>query len=382
MQSNYKKYFFMFIHVIKNFSRKITASLRPFFFPSAPISTSSLTHISTDSSASANFRFCSSSWSSSLILSSKAFGQKSPSKWMTMKYVIIAFRWRACPYVSHGNSPIISPLSTKRLRIPGFTSTILSELDTTRIATSPAPASFFLRKLFTLVSIIEFIIFSFFTTLLQTVITNISLWINILIVEHTYLMEFSSTMRSSPNVTASPVHSCFPKQQSTCGLNVYLRPQQLFVIMPSIFKHQPNIINITPRVSCLNGSDSGSCLYNFSRVGINACLSSSGLNIHFFIAVLLSDVVGSNGLMSVEMFGLGLIGSSLILTSILFKFEALSSRSCLISVFTDTEGVSEFILPFPYAPFPSLLSSYSSFTSPLLSLGESSCAKAEAIAFI
>lgn len=37
--------------------------------------------------------------------------------------------------------------------IPGFTSTILSELETTLIATSPAPASFFLRKLFTLVSI-------------------------------------------------------------------------------------------------------------------------------------------------------------------------------------------------------------------------------------
>lgn len=37
--------------------------------------------------------------------------------------------------------------------MPGFTSTILSELATTRIATSPAPASFFLRKLLTLVSI-------------------------------------------------------------------------------------------------------------------------------------------------------------------------------------------------------------------------------------
>lgn len=37
--------------------------------------------------------------------------------------------------------------------MPGLTSTILSELATTLIATSPAPASFFFKKLLTLFSI-------------------------------------------------------------------------------------------------------------------------------------------------------------------------------------------------------------------------------------
>uniref|UniRef100_A0A182U3M4 Uncharacterized protein n=1 Tax=Anopheles melas TaxID=34690 RepID=A0A182U3M4_9DIPT len=55
-------------------------------------------------------------------------------------------------FARYGNSGSISPFSTNRLRMPGFTSTILSELETTRMCTSPAPASFFFRKLFTRVS--------------------------------------------------------------------------------------------------------------------------------------------------------------------------------------------------------------------------------------
>lgn len=47
----------------------------------------------------------------------------------------------------------MSPFSTNLLRIPGLTSTTLSLDATTLIATSPAPASFFFRKLFTRVSI-------------------------------------------------------------------------------------------------------------------------------------------------------------------------------------------------------------------------------------
>ena len=38
------------------------------------------------------------------------------------------------------------------------------------------------------------------------------------------------------------------------------------------------ICKATGSTGCLNGRDSGSCLYNFSKVGIKACRNSSGLN--------------------------------------------------------------------------------------------------------
>uniref|UniRef100_A0A2M3ZNU8 Putative secreted peptide n=1 Tax=Anopheles braziliensis TaxID=58242 RepID=A0A2M3ZNU8_9DIPT len=56
----------------------------PFFFPSATVSLSSFMDIialAAASSRSACLRFSSSSWSSSLMLSSSTFGQKSPSKY-------------------------------------------------------------------------------------------------------------------------------------------------------------------------------------------------------------------------------------------------------------------------------------------------------------
>ena len=68
-----------------------------------------------------------------------------------LKFYVYAFT-RVCIYVSNVQDKIGQQWHTYLLFMPGLVSTVFSELDKTRIVTSPAPALRFLKNLFTLFS--------------------------------------------------------------------------------------------------------------------------------------------------------------------------------------------------------------------------------------